>query len=313
MYYRINIGILPRVDDFYIIERKRSVAQLVDSNNIIMIVMDGSIDAVFEGKRYGMTAGDVFFVPANHMYSLQLAQESFCTMVYIHFAVAEPLSSYTNAGIKEEIKERYQDMNLQLSTRKKALANASAVYIANMNSGISEQMIEKFSFAVSEFTASKSMMYSMQITSLLISLLVETSLLNITQIMAGGGLTERSSASMKTDRIVRYISEHYSERITLDDLCNCCSLSSAQVIRVCKTIFGMTPMKYITDFRLAKGKEYLYYNPDLTIAEISDKLGFTNQHYFAKLFKERFSETPSEYRKRKLSGDPAADKELLRF
>ncbi len=313
MYYRMNIGTLPRVDDFYIIDRKKSVFQLVDSNNIIMIVMSGSIEAVFEGKSYGLTQGDAFFVPANHMYSLQLAQGSNCTMVYVHFALPEPITGYSYTRFKEEVMEHYETINLQLSTWKKALSDSYAVYIANMNAGVPKQMLDKITDAVSEFAAAKSMMYNMQVITLLISLLIETSLLNISKVMAGRGLAERSSASMKTDRIVRYISEHYSERITLKDLCNYCSLSSAQLIRVCKIIFGMTPMKYVADFRLAKGKEHLYYNPDLTIAEISDKLGFSNQHYFAKLFKEKFGETPSDYRRRKLSGDPDGDKEVLRF
>lgn len=312
MYYKINLAQMPRVNDFYIIDRRRSVSQLVDSNHIVMVIMSGIIHVFFEGKTYTLGEGDIFFIPANHMYSLDLDPNTECSITYIHFSVDE-IVSYTRQEFKNEILTSYESINLPLSTRKCALSNLNVVYIANMNTKPSELVMELLTRSVSDFADSRSVMYNMQVTSILINLLVETSLFNITQLLIANGLEDRDSTSQKTDKLVRYISEHYMEKITLGDLRRCCNLSNAQLIRVCKLVLGTTPIRYITDYRLAKGKEYLYYNPDMTILGISDKLGFANQHYFAKLFKQKYGESPSDYRKRKLSGDKKDEEEMFRL
>ncbi len=312
MYYKIDLTKLPRVSDFYIVNRRRNVSQLVDSNHVIMVIMSGTVDAIFGGKTYTLDQGDVFFVPANHMYSLSLAPGMESIITYMHFSV-EDMVSYSLQDFKGEILASYESINLPLSTRKRVLSNLNAVYIANMNSKPSETVLEMLSKITVEFADSRSIMYNMQVAAVLISLLVETSVLNITQLHASNVLDDSGGNSQKTDKLVRYISEHYMEKITLSDLRRCCNLSNAQLIRICKLVLGTTPIRYITDYRLAKGKEYLYYNPDMTISEISDKLGFANQHYFAKLFKQKFGESPSEYRKRKFSGKSVIEEEMLRF
>ncbi len=312
MYYKINLAKMPQVSDFYIIDRIRNISQLVDSNHIVMVIMAGMIHMVFEGKTYTLSEGDIFFIPSNHMYSLRLDPGTECTIAYMHFSVDE-IVCYTLQEFKDDILTSYESVSLPLSTRRSTRSNLNFVYIANMNTKHSKTVLEMISKSVSDFADSRSIMYNMQLTAILINLLVDTSLHNITQLLMANGLEDGYSTSQKTDKLVRYISEHYMEKITLGDLRRCCNLSNAQLIRVCKLVLGTTPIRYITDYRLAKGKEYLYYNPDMTISEISDNLGFANQHYFAKLFKQKYGVTPSDYRKSKLSGNQEAEEEIFRL
>ena len=65
-----------------------------------------------------------------------------------------------------------------------------------------------------------------------------------------------------------------------------------------KNAFNKTPINYITEYKISRAKELLYNQPHLTIGEISDELGFDNQHYFTRVFAKTTGESPSHYRYR---------------
>ena len=95
-----------------------------------------------------------------------------------------------------------------------------------------------------------------------------------------------------------YIARHYKENISLEDLAAYCSVSKQQMIRYFKQNLGVTPVTYITNYKLARAKEMLFKYPLLTVKEIAANLGFDNQHYFSRVFAKVCGETPSQYRYR---------------
>ena len=64
-----------------------------------------------------------------------------------------------------------------------------------------------------------------------------------------------------------------------------------------KAISGQTPGEIMMTIRLKKAAHLLRNNPELNIAEVSDKSGFNIPKYFSKCFKERYHITPQAYRK----------------
>ncbi|MBQ2754188.1 MAG: helix-turn-helix transcriptional regulator [Clostridia bacterium] len=92
-----------------------------------------------------------------------------------------------------------------------------------------------------------------------------------------------------------YITENYSEKLSLKDLAqiNCCSVQT--LINRFKKHTGKTPVKYLTELRVKKAKEYLL-NTDLTIGEISELLGFDNVYYFSNVFKNATGMAPLKFR-----------------
>ncbi|MCQ2524819.1 MAG: AraC family transcriptional regulator, partial [Lachnospiraceae bacterium] len=61
---------------------------------------------------------------------------------------------------------------------------------------------------------------------------------------------------------------------------------------------GQTLIKYLTDFRLNKAKELLRCT-NLKSSEISEKVGYSDPHYFSYLFKKTYGVTPTMYREGK--------------
>ena len=62
-----------------------------------------------------------------------------------------------------------------------------------------------------------------------------------------------------------------------------------------KKHLGVSPKKYINGMKILQAKQYLC-RFDLSIKEIAYKLGFKDEKYFMKLFKEYENLTPSTYR-----------------
>jgi DNA-binding response OmpR family regulator len=71
------------------------------------------------------------------------------------------------------------------------------------------------------------------------------------------------------------------------------NLTPSKLEREIKRLTGMTPIKYINDFRLTKAKHMLT-KGDKTIFEVSYTLGFKSMSYFGKAYKEKFGIAPSK-------------------
>lgn len=95
----------------------------------------------------------------------------------------------------------------------------------------------------------------------------------------------------------RIISEHI-DNPDLDQqlICREMGLSRATLFNKMKAITGTGTKDYITRIRLEKAKT-LIETSELTIAEISEKTGFSSQSYFSTAFKNFTGKTPSQYKK----------------
>ena len=66
-----------------------------------------------------------------------------------------------------------------------------------------------------------------------------------------------------------------------------------------KALTGMTPNNFILNYRLKHAAALLQQYPDIPIAEVSDRCGFSSPVYFSRCFKNQYECTPQNYRKEK--------------
>lgn len=92
-----------------------------------------------------------------------------------------------------------------------------------------------------------------------------------------------------------YIRSHYTEEINLANLADKYHFNHSYLTRIFKKLKGDSPLKLINTLRINDAKELLQ-NPNLSVKEISEMLGFSSQHYFSRIFKEFTNQTPKEYR-----------------
>lgn len=101
---------------------------------------------------------------------------------------------------------------------------------------------------------------------------------------------------MISDRVIEYMNDHISEKLTVSDVCEELHYNKSYVFRQFKKTTGDSIMSYYTRLKIRKAKQMLR-ESELSVARISDELSFDNPNYFSKAFKKATGYTPSTYRK----------------
>ncbi|RKL66918.1 hypothetical protein CR203_13900 [Salipaludibacillus neizhouensis] len=94
----------------------------------------------------------------------------------------------------------------------------------------------------------------------------------------------------------RYVVENMHKKIRMEEASTFLYMNSSYFSRLFRKETGMTFTEYVTKTKIEKSTIYLI-ETELTVEEISHKLGYENTSYYIKLFKKYFSIPPMEYRK----------------
>ncbi len=107
--------------------------------------------------------------------------------------------------------------------------------------------------------------------------------------------------------IIKIVHEEAKINLSVSDIANRFFVSESQVRNIFLREMGMPIGKYIDDMVFIKARHLLAQH-QLSIAEISSMLGFCDQFYFSRRFKQKFGETPSQFKKNN-TNEPYAIKE----
>lgn len=122
------------------------------------------------------------------------------------------------------------------------------------------------------------------------------------RIFANRSQTIPSRESYSASDIMRYITVHCDEHITLQSLGERFSISPSHLSRIFSNAFHCSPINYVITARMARATEYLG-KTDKTVSEISRLVGYDNHFYFINLFTRRIGCSPTEYREQLASRD----------
>lgn len=104
----------------------------------------------------------------------------------------------------------------------------------------------------------------------------------------------------KTDDMILdlkdYIEDNIDKDINLEDLANKVHLSKTYFVKRFKTLFGISPMKYISNMRIEKSKQMII-DGKYSIQQISNMVGYNSLHHFSAAFKQQVGVSPTEYHK----------------
>ncbi|GHU89318.1 hypothetical protein FACS1894202_07210 [Clostridia bacterium] len=98
---------------------------------------------------------------------------------------------------------------------------------------------------------------------------------------------------------LKYIEEHYAERITLQQVAENTFVSQWYLSKLLKKHVGDNFADTLHKARISAAKELLM-NPALRVHEISDMVGYTDAAHFSKVFKRFTGLSAGEYRDRQL-------------
>ncbi len=95
---------------------------------------------------------------------------------------------------------------------------------------------------------------------------------------------------------IQYLEQHYTRRITLDELSSRLYLSPAHLIRRFKAETGYTPHEYLNRLRLLKARQRLWYS-DEPVEAVARAVGFAHTSYFIRQYKAQYGVTPGAERR----------------
>lgn len=297
MYYFYELDNFPLIKQFYSVTRN-TVWQITDSDNILIFITEGTCSISFSNEEYILNPGDVFFIPANHSYCRRSINNTMCTMYYIHFSLSREVEQIDIDALLKKISDAKAFLDNQILNGASLLTHENKIYLQNKTSVKNYHELFKRLDDIQLFSIKRQLMCGLQSSNSLCSILSTLSQYTIDTVYSDAILKAPDKIPANLKKAIRYIRSHYTEKISLDELANYCNVSKQQLIRYFHAAFHCTPVAYITDYKISRAKELLFNQPHLSIKEISDELGFNNQHYFTKVFIKSTGESPSNYRYR---------------
>ena len=115
-------------------------------------------------------------------------------------------------------------------------------------------------------------------------------------------LHDRGKNMQIVQSIRNTIEERYGERITLAELSSVYHVSISHLTHAFKKATGYAPIEYLMECRLSAAKQMLSTN-EMSISEIVDLCGFSDESNFARTFKKKIGISPSAFRKKYRSNE----------
>ncbi|MCH4888532.1 helix-turn-helix transcriptional regulator [Acidaminobacter sp. JC074] len=97
------------------------------------------------------------------------------------------------------------------------------------------------------------------------------------------------------EQAIQYMYHHMHQKITLNELAEDVNLSVSRFSKIFKDELETSPMDYLNAIRLERAKRLLL-SDQMKIHRIAYECGFSDTSYFTMKFKEKYDETPREFR-----------------
>ena len=107
--------------------------------------------------------------------------------------------------------------------------------------------------------------------------------------------TARATENPAFNNLLGYIDEHFTEKLTLEQIADKFGFSKNYICQLFKKHFDTTYSIYITEKRMLRAKEMLT-DKTLSVKEIAYDLGYADYHHFYRSFKHYYGYSPKENR-----------------
>lgn len=275
--FQRNKDIMNSISLTYGRQQESSEEHYHDFDEIVVILQGNGIHLI-NGKRYIISAGDIFFLKSYDAH---------------RFLDVNKLYVF-NIGFQGDFFEKYSELT-------KNIAGFKSFFIPEKSADNIKSKIHLNAKELSELTEilnplaeeyiSKESGCELMVTSYFFQLIIF-----ICRIYEKKS-HNKSKIYKSYEGAVSYIENNYNEHITLEILCKIAGVTSNALINFFKKNFDMTTVEYINSVRLNRACELLRDNR-YSIAYIATETGFLDINYFSRTFKKYLGITPSYYRQK---------------
>lgn len=247
----------------------------------IIQMLYGQADLVVEGKLYQMKEGELWFCNPREIHQIhnEISQGGYQSMVFSLDVLGKMSGDAASDHYLSSIREKW-NFPRWIDTKEKDWSEYSG-------------LISR----ICELHEQKPIAWKMEIRAVLTMLIVAL-LRNQRFVLKEENVwKERSQMSEHLRTLLRYIVEHYGEKISLEEAAAIVHLSPRYFCTFFHDNFHMSFVNYLNRYRIEQACVLLN-SGEYTVTEIAMRVGFDNISYFIRKFRELQGCTPTEYRKR---------------
>ena len=236
----------------------------------IAFCAEGTADYLSLGKRFTLTGGDILFIPQGGTYISEWTSDR-GRLIAAHFL-------FSPRGIKYPVSK---------VSGKESLLDSFTRMLSDW------QTIRDKADASLKIDAAASDIHNLSV------ILHMTGTWNIimSEIIPELEAIPVPAPDPRVDAAMNYISAHMCERITISDIASAVCVSPSHLHAIFKNTLGVSPIEYKLRLQIDEAQRLLIARPDLTVGEISDRLGFASDIYFRKVFRNQTGMSPTAFRR----------------
>lgn len=244
----------------------REYSDIVQMRNdyTLFLVVNGRADIATSGKIYPLEKEDYIIINCAKQYRILLTKDSLLVEISI--------------GRKEI----------------QSLAHNEGLRFHCVSSGHQGSKYEKFRFVLREFLSN----YAVKTQGLdadKMSSLYKICSYMLNYFSVSADTTEKYGKDSKTEQILRYIEEHYREKITLEDAASQVFMAPTSFSRFFSRETGVSFVNYVNKIRLECAVQEML-SSNASISEIAWENGFGSVSQFNKYFRKKYGMSPRDYK-----------------
>lgn len=108
------------------------------------------------------------------------------------------------------------------------------------------------------------------------------------------GSGTHNNESKLVESTVTYMQKYYQQRMTVQQLASLANLPQYQYTALFQQLTGKKPLDYLNGIRIERAKEWLR-NSEHPLREIAEYVGFKDEYYFSRRFRQCTGQTPRQY------------------
>jgi AraC-like DNA-binding protein len=247
-------------------------------------------------KIFNLSAGNILFIPAEQKYTRYPINNTDCKMVYLYFKTTSPIEALEHAQISDLLRRFDEEVADNILTPSDDFQELEKdIFISDhLDTAFQEKVIYDICKAIEAKLIVPKRYNRLYNSARMLELLSILGQISISDYRCNT-LSTSVVYPLPLEKAIVYITKNYHKKINMGELSKYCNVSPQHLIRLFHTHMNSTPMQYINQNKISHAVEMLM-TTDLSISEISYKLGLSDPGYFSRLFKKIQNRSPNEAR-----------------
>lgn len=241
----------------------------------LFYVESGALEYFTPNGAWKFPAGTGGFVNRNVLHRTEPFAKEEPTVQLLHIFDLSLLSGQPHGRIEQ----RYFSAPLR---------NVEIIPIASDQTALVQRLRDSFSLRSNEFG------YEMDVCAALLAIWKQ--IISLATESTASSVHGFLGSDEKIKQMMAFIHNHYSDRISVNDIASAGFVSQRECFRVFAEYVQCTPVRYLISYRLHMACRMLL-SGDPSVTQIAHTCGFGNSSYFGKKFLEHFGCTPNQYRR----------------